>query len=132
MAEKLQGEGAMVFTIGVGTAAGSEIQVYNEQGQLMLLRDNRGQVVRSRLDEETLQRIARLTKGNYYPLGPLGEGLAKVRIAADSLATGPGSAPASKLGLDRFHWPVGITLTLLIMESLIGTRRRLRESRLVA
>lgn len=132
MAEKLQAEGVVVFSIGVGTAAGSEIQVYNEQGQLVLLRDNRGQVVRSRLDEETLRNIAAATKGAYYPLGPLGEGLAKVRLAADALDKRRGTAPASKLGVDRFHWPVGIALALLVAESLIGTRRRLRESKLLA
>jgi hypothetical protein len=37
------------------------------------------------------------------------------------------SAPARKLGVDRFHWPVAGVLALLVIESLIGTRRRLRE-----
>jgi len=32
----------------------------------------------------------------YYPLGPLGEGLAKVRLALEAVSTGPGSVPARK------------------------------------
>ena len=44
-----------------------------------------------------------------------------------TLNTGPGSAPARKLGVDRFHWPVAGVLVLLVAESLIGTRRRLRD-----
>ena len=111
----------------VGTAAGAEIQVMNEQGKLELVRDTRGQAVRSRLDETTLRTIAKATRGTYYPLGPLGEGLAKVRLALETISAGSGSAPARKFGVDRFHWPVAAVLVLLVAESLIGTRRRLRD-----
>lgn len=127
MAKALEKEGVVVFTVGVGTAAGAEVHFMNEQGRQELVRDSRGEVVHSRLDEATLRAIAKATQGAYYPLGPLGEGLAKVRLALESLNTGPGSAPARKLGVDRFHWPVAGVLILLVAESLIGTRRRLRE-----
>lgn len=127
MAEKLQSEGVVVFTIGVGTPAGSEITLVNEQGQPTLLRDSKGQVVRSRLDESTLQTIAKVTKGAYFPLGAVGEGLAKVRLAADSMEDSGGRAPDRKLGVDRFHIPIAGTIVLLVVESLIGTRKRLRE-----
>ncbi len=126
-AAALAREGLVVFAVGVGTGAGAEIQVPNEQGKLEVVRDARGEVVRSRLDEPTLRAIAQATRGAYYPLGPLGEGLAKVRLALDELDTGSGSAPARKFGVDRFHWPVAAVLILLAGESLIGTRRRLRD-----
>jgi Ca-activated chloride channel family protein len=126
-AEALAKEGVVVFTVGVGTAAGAEVHFMNEQGRQELVRDSRGEVVHSRLDEATLRAIAKATHGAYYPLGPLGEGLAKVRLALESLNTVPGSAPARKLGVDRFHWPVAGVLILLVAESLIGTRRCLRD-----
>ena len=50
-----------------------------------------------------------------------------MRLAAEKLNAGSASAPARKLGVDRFHWPVAGVLVLLVAESLIGTRRRLRE-----
>lgn len=127
MAQKLREEGVVVFTLGVGTPAGAEIKVVNEQGQTVLLRDSKGQVVRSRLDETTLRNIAQATRGAYYSLGPLGEGLARVRLAVDSLEqTGP-AAPGRRTGVDRFHFAVAGVLILLAAESLIGTRRRVRE-----
>ena len=126
-AEALAKEGVVVFTVGVGTAAGAEIQMLNEQGKLELVRDSRGETVRSRLDEPTLRAIAQVTHGAYYPLCPLGEGLAKVRLALENLSAASAGAPARKLGVDRFHWPVAGVLALLVVESLIGTRRRLRE-----
>ena len=126
-AEALGKEGAVVFAVGVGTPSGAEIQMLNEQGKPELVRDSRGEVVRSRLDEPTLRAIAQATHGAYYPLGPLGEGLTKVRLALENLNAGSAGAPARKLGVDRFHWPVAGVLFLLVAESLIGTRRRLRE-----
>ena len=83
MAEKLAKEGVVIFTVGVGTPAGSEIQMVNEQGKTEYLRDTQGQIVHSRLDDPTLRAIARVTHGEYYPLGSLGEGLAKVRLALE-------------------------------------------------
>lgn len=127
-AEKLAREGVVVFTLGVGTPAGAEIEYLNEQGQRVLVRDSKGQVVRSRLDETTLRAIAQSTHGSYFPLGSLGEGLASVRLAVDSIDGIAGSAPARKLGVDRFHFPVAAALLLITLESLIGTRRRVRES----
>ena len=123
MAKKLAKEGVVVFTLGVGTPAGAEIEVRNERGQPTLVRDSQGRVVRSRLDEKTLRAIAQATHGEYFPLGPVGEGLAKVRIAAENIRASSGSAPVRKWGVERFHVPVGAVLVLLVGESLIGTRR---------
>ena len=125
MAAELAKQGVIIFTIGVGTPAGAEIQIINEQGKPEMLRDSAGEIVRSRLDEVTLRGIAQAAHGAYYPLGPLGEGLAKVRISADSLNESSGGTPARKFGVDRFHVPLAAGLALMVMESLIGTRRRL-------
>jgi Ca-activated chloride channel family protein len=127
-AEALGKDGVVVFAVGVGTPAGGEIQMVNEQGKTELVRDSRGEVVRSRLDEPTLRAIAQTTHGAYYPLGPVGEGLAKVQLAVENLSAASSSAPARKLGVDRFHWPVAGVLVLLVAESLVGTRRHLREA----
>jgi Ca-activated chloride channel family protein len=127
-AEALSKKGVIVFTLGVGTPAGAEIQMVNEQGKTELVRDNQGQIVRSRLDEATLRSIAQATHGNYFPLGPLGEGLAKVRIALETSGITGGPSPARRFGVDRFYIPIAALLILLITESLIGTRRWGNES----
>ena len=123
-ATSLANSNVVVYTIGVGTPAGSELQFINEQGKPELVRDRQGEVVRSHLDEPTLRAIAQVTHGAFYPLGPLGEGLAKVRLDLENLSTSSGGTSVRKLGVDRFHLPVGLALILLTVESLIGTRRR--------
>lgn len=127
-AEKLEKEGVVVFALGVGTPAGSEITLINEVGQVSLLYDGQGQIVRSKLDEATLTKVAQTTHGAYYPLGAAGEGLARVRVALDTLDIAVGPRGAKRSGVERFHWPVAIALLFLAGEPLLGTRRRLRET----
>ena len=124
VATALAKQGVVVFTVGVGTPAGAEIQIINEKNQPELLRDDQGQVVRSRLDETTLRQIAQATGGNYYPLGALGEGLAKVQLSVATLNATGDTARTRKLGVDRFHLPIAVALILLVGESLLGTRRQ--------
>jgi Ca-activated chloride channel family protein len=124
MAEKLAKQGVVIFTVGVGTPAGSEIQMVNDQGKTEYVRDSQGQIVHSRLDDPTLRAIARVAHGEYYPLGTLGEGLARVRLALEDKNVSTGFAPTRKFGVDRFHVPIAGVILLLGLEPLLGTRRR--------
>ncbi|HSU54763.1 MAG TPA: VWA domain-containing protein [Candidatus Dormibacteraeota bacterium] len=125
-AQKLAKQNIIVFTVGVGTPAGSEIQILNEQGKPELVHDKAGNVVRSRLGEAALRSIATATHGAYYPLGALGEGVAKVRLALENIKLNPAAVPGQKLGVDRFYVFVGGLIGLLVFESLLGTRRSVK------
>jgi len=123
-AKHLATNGVVVFTIGVGTPTGKEIQTRNAAGQPELLRDAKGELVRSQLDETTLREIAEATGGSYYPLGALGEGLTKIRSAIHLLDSAGGPRQSAQNGMDHFHLPLAIALALVIAESLTGTRRK--------
>ncbi len=124
VARNLATNGMVIFAIGVGTPAGKEIQTVNVAGQPELVRDAKGEIVHSRLDETTLRQIAEVTGGSYYPLGVLGDGLNKVRSAIHALDSVSGRRSSARNGVDRFHWLIGAMLVLLVTESLVGTRRR--------
>jgi len=122
-AKRLATNGVVVFTIGVGTPAGKEIVTLNAAGQMEALRDAKGEIVRSQLDETTLREIAQVTGGNYFPLGRQGDGLMQVQSAIHTLDTSSGAQAATKRGVDRFYFPLGIALALMVIEPLISTRR---------
>jgi Ca-activated chloride channel homolog len=124
VAKQLATNGVVVFTVGVGTPAGKEIQSLNPAGQTELVRDAKGEIVHSQLDEKTLRDIAQVTGGNYFPLGTMGEGLAQVRQAIHLLDQTGGRASERHGGVDRYYWFVAILLILLVAESLLGTRRK--------
>jgi Ca-activated chloride channel family protein len=123
-AVELGKQGVVIYTVGVGTPGGSQIKITNERGQPELLRDKDGAVVTSRLDEATLREIAQATHGAYFPLGPLGEGLARVQSSLTELAARADAARDNKSGVDRFQYPLAAALVWLVGESLLSTRRR--------
>jgi len=65
MAELAQKEGIKIFCIGIGTKEGELIPVIDESGNKSFLKDRNGAVVKTRLDETTLQKIALATGGSY-------------------------------------------------------------------
>lgn len=124
-AKSLATNGVVIFTIGVGTPAGKEIQYANSAGQMELVRDAKGNVVHSRLDETTLREMAEVTGGNFYPLGARGEGLARIRSAVHTLEIADNSRETSQNGVDHFHLPIALALALVIAESLVSTRKKI-------
>jgi Ca-activated chloride channel family protein len=124
-AKKLATNGVVVFTVGVGTPAGKEIQFVNTNGQTEFLRDRDGGLVRSQLDEKTLREIAESTGGSYFPLGNLGDGLMRVKTAMHTVDVVANLQETRKQGIDRFYLPLAIGLGLLAIEPLVGTRRKI-------
>lgn len=126
--------GVRIFTIGVGTPEGSLIPVPGDEGGTGFVKDSKGQVVKSKLDEKRLREIAEATGGFYLHLenGPLTmqqlyeEGIAKMR-AADI------DARMSQRPIERYEWPLGAAILALAMSILVGERKRVAvRTRVVA
>jgi Ca-activated chloride channel family protein len=69
MAEELASDGTKVFTVGVGTANGGNIPVYDQNGQITgEKKDENGAVIISKMNANMLQALAKGGNGNYYVL----------------------------------------------------------------
>ena len=125
-AKDLAKERVVVFAVGVGTPGGSVIQVQGRNGEMEILRDEKGQPVTSRLDEATLRSIAEATGGTYRRLETIAGGLADVASALKDPLSKPAAIFRKRLGIDRYRWPLAVAIFLLVAESLLRTRRRTR------
>ena len=65
----------MVHTIGIGTEEGELIPITKPDGSSTFVTDKDGNVVKSKLDADTLKKIADQTGGTYHALGSTGQGL---------------------------------------------------------
>lgn len=121
-AEKAAKSGTIIYTLGVGGAKGEYIPVRDATGAVSLLRDESGQLVQSRLNEEILTKIAKAAGGFYAPLTANGMDA----IYNDGLKKIPSEELSSKMkqsAIERFQIPLGIAVLLLAVSSLVGTRK---------
>jgi Ca-activated chloride channel family protein len=115
--------GLKIYTVGVGTAAGDLIPERDDSGNVVYHHDASGQVVQSKLDENTLRQIASLTGGAYVPLGQRGEGLEE--IYNQYIATLPRQLieeRREKIQIERFEWPLGLAILFLMWEFMTNER----------
>lgn len=119
-------EGMKIFTIGIGTADGELLRIKDAKGRTDYIRDDQGNVVKSRLNEALLQQIAGAADGAYYRLAGAKtiEDLYERFLAP--LPKSEGQEKLIKRLHDRYHWPLAAAIVLLTIEFLLPERRRTR------
>ncbi|HZR15913.1 MAG TPA: VWA domain-containing protein [Verrucomicrobiae bacterium] len=124
-ARKAGEAGMRIYTIGIGTAEGELLPIKDAQGHDDYIRDEQGNVVKSHLNERLLQQIASATPEGFYL--PLRGAKTMDTLYAEGLAKLPKSEHQQKLVKnyeERYYWPLGFAILLLIIEMLIPERKR--------
>lgn len=127
-AEKAAKAGLRIFTIGVGTPAGDRLRVADERGQTGYVQDESGQTVTSRLDEETLRKIAAAARGEYVLLRGANQIELLYRTRLGLLAKSDLATRLAQQFYEQFQWPLGLAVLLLLVEMLLPDRRRVTRT----
>lgn len=128
MSRGVQG-GVKLYVVGIGSTEGVPIPVYDERGvQQGFLRDEDGNVVTTRLDEETIQNMVRLAGATYVRAGVGGTAFEELM---DEIAGGLGEE-IDALQVTQFEEQyqifLGLALLLLLADLLVSDRRRARDA----
>jgi len=121
-AEQAKIEGVRIYTIGIGRDEGSPIPAPGGGFR----RDRRGEIILSKLDETTLQKIA-LTTGGAYVRSVTGDVDLETIYAQGIKATLEDQELGSKRRQrweERFQWVLGFALLFLCLEPLVSERQR--------
>jgi len=113
-----------IFTVGVGTPGGELLRTRDERGATAYIKDDEGNVVKSRLNEQLLNDIAEKTGGLYVPLQG---GNAMEILYQKGLAPLPTSDRTTKLTKrfrEQFYWPLITAIALLILEVFVPEQKR--------
>ena len=109
-------DGVRIFTIGVGTAQGALLQAPDPYGNPIFVKDADGNAVKSRLNEPALKQLAEAGGGFYLPL----QGRRTLQTLYDrGLAPLPKTefkAGRAREWIERFQWPLGVAILLLMVE----------------
>lgn len=124
IAKRAKEEGIRIYCIGVGTLEGELIPIIDSSGKKTFLKDSGGQVVKTRLNETLLQKVALETQGGYVRATSLDFGLNLLyNKQIDKLEKKEIEEKMKKRFYDRFQIPLLVGLILLLIEPLITERR---------
>ena len=122
--------GVALFAAGVGTPGGGTIPLYNDEGrQTGYKRDRRGEIVNTRLEEDALQNLA--TDG-YFRIGRTESTLGNLPSALRQMEQASFGGEEFEEYNEQFQWPLALALLLLLVESLIRSRRTTDRGRQTA
>ena len=115
--------GVKIFTLGFGTPEGSLIPL-GTAGEFV--RDADGKIVRTKLDENTLQAIAKAGNGFYVRFNGDAAIRTVVQQGLSQLKAGEIDARQARRPIERYQWPLGIGLALLTAAAFLSERRQTR------
>ena len=116
-----------IFTVGLGSVDGALIPMPGERGGTQFVKDEKGEYVKSKLDEKRLREVAEAGGGFYVHLqnGPAEmrqiamEGLGKMKEATIN------ESHFSKRPTERYQWPLAAAVACWIFAMLVGERKRM-------
>ncbi|WP_457565803.1 VWA domain-containing protein [Caldithrix abyssi] len=127
-AEEAAKEGIIIYTIGIGSPQGVPIPVYDQYGRsLGFKKDRNGNVVTTKLDVKTLQKIAFISNGKYYIAS---SGQAELRKIYDEIRKMEKKELSSRKFAqyeDRYQIFVILGLIFLMLEFFLPVRTKVRS-----
>jgi len=122
-AQRAAKAGLKIFTIGVGTAEGELLRVKDEQGNMVFIKDDDNNVVKSHLNETLLQKIATTASGFYLPLRGANPMETLYSRGLAPLPKSDTNTKLTKVYRERFYWPLGLAILCLITEMFLPERK---------
>ncbi|MBQ2797201.1 MAG: VWA domain-containing protein [Tidjanibacter sp.] len=118
MAEKAAAQGVKIYTIGIGTPEGAPISIGDD-----FIRDENGEIVVSKLDEEVLQKIAVTTGGAYVRATTANVGLGDIISLINRTEKSKFKSEVFEEYNELYPIPLAIALALLLLECVVLPRK---------
>lgn len=120
--QRLTAAGVIVVTVGVGTDDGMLIPNPEIEGDY--IRDEAGNVVLSKLQSGVLQQLATATGGRFLKLGTQPLNRQSIQPVLDRLTEQESANRQTSRPIERFAWPLGLGIFLLMLAWIISALPR--------
>ena len=122
-AKKAADKGIIVNTLGMGLPQGAPIPMPGKYGAKTYRKDKNGNIVISKLDENTLKKIAAAGNGIYVRANNTETGLNRLFDEINKMTRKEYESKTYSEYDEKFQYPLAIALFLLVIEVLILERR---------
>ncbi|MBD3379693.1 MAG: VWA domain-containing protein [Candidatus Omnitrophica bacterium] len=120
-----------IYCVGIGTPEGELIPVTDGSGKTVFLKDEQGNVVKTRLVEDTLKRMALETGGIYVRASGAEFGLDLIyEKGLSQMEKRDFESKMQKQYFDRFQLPLAFALFLILAEVFVSEKKKSRQGRL--
>jgi Ca-activated chloride channel family protein len=124
-ATRARQDGIKIYTVGIGDPAGEPIPIFDRTGkQIGFKKDPQGEVIVSKLDETTLQRIALETGGKYYHATAGELELDRIFDEISQMEKKELEGTLRTVYDDRYQWPLLLALILIVSEFFVSERKK--------
>ncbi len=123
-AAKAYGDGIIIFAVGAGTAAGGPIPLGATGAGELYKRDENGDIVRTRLDQSLLQKLASSGGGVSYLVTQGDAAVAAIRREVDRLQKREVEVRSFSEYESYFQWFLLPAFLLLVLEAWLVWRRK--------
>lgn len=124
VARKAAAQGIRIYTIGIGTPEGAPIQIDGD-----FIKDENGEMVVSKLNEEMLEQIASITGGAYVRATKQSIGLDEIVKSIDEMEKSDLATVRFEEYNEQYQYPLAAALVLLVLDVFILSRRNPRLRR---
>ena len=125
MADEARKQGIKIYTVGIGNPAGEPIPILDREGNKVgFKKDGSGEVIVSKLDEVTLQKISLNTGGKYYHATAGEIELDRIFDEISKLEKKELEGTLVTRYDDRFQLPLLLVILLMVGEFFISERKK--------
>ena len=126
--KKAAADEVSIFILGFGSTVGTPIKVTKPDGTWEYVKDDKGAVVQSKLDEGLLLGLARDTGGAYARAVGGNEDIRTIVNGISALNPGHAGDVMLKVPTERYVWPAAAALVLLWFVLILPSARTAKEA----
>jgi Ca-activated chloride channel family protein len=128
-AEEARKQGIKIYTVGIGSPAGEPIPILDRNGQQVgFKKDQNGEVIVTKLDDVTLEKISLATGGKFYHATAGEIELDRIFDEISKMEKKELEGTLVTRYDDRYQWPLLAALFLVVGEFFVPERKRPKRS----
>jgi Ca-activated chloride channel homolog len=131
VAEQATKEGAIIYTLGIGSAEGSTIPLQDERGNIVYAKDDDGNIVFTKLDISTLSQLARIGNGRFFSITPQQAEIFEIMKNINAIEKEKYDSRHFTRFQERYHYFAILALFFLLLEFILNHKKNRKFERAI-